>query len=269
MKLSKEYDMISTLLTKIGAFFKKCYITNSGYCMFIEDNPLDKLNGKYLCIINKEYMDVFLKYMNGNPVIYIEDIVGLKKVISEAQLCADIKERLDLDICSDITMNESEADKRIFDESIKLPKNMKDFLSSKIKNGSLYIGNPDSKRVIDLLYKKHRIYSLNDKMCKWVYDEINELVGLHNVNEPKEFLTDDVYNAFMNNESYTLHPHDINNEYVDVVVGKSLFPLIVKGNYSDIEYFVHKRTEELWLLCIEYETDVISIQATYGVLNVR
>lgn len=269
MKLSKEFEMISTLLTKIGAFFKKCYIANTGYCMFIEDNPLDKLNGKYLCIINKKYMDVFLPYMNGNPVVYIDSIDAMKKTIAESQLAADAKERLGFDISTDITLSETEADKMIFNESVKLPKSMKDFLAKKIKDNSLYIKGFDSNYIRDFLYKKRYIQSMNEKMCKWVYDEIDELTELHNVNEPKQFITEDIYNTFMNNESYTLHAYDSNDEYIDVVIGKSLFPLMVKGNYSDIEYFVHKRTEELWLFCIEYETEAISIQSTYGVLNIK
>lgn len=255
----KEIKATKDVMNKISTIFKKCYITNTGYCMFIDDNPLDKLMGKFLCVLSDKSMELLAPIMRGNKMIYIDAVDEIKKVYALAVTVYDIRTRLDCWERTNFTRMETEE----FLDSSKLTKPLKDFIEKMSVSGELRLPFSDMNIAIDNFYKRRYVAVPREKVSQIIYTEIDELNMMHCNSEKRYFFPKEMIDAFDSYDSYNLR---VPNTELSITVGKKLFPYISVKDLPSTEYFVHKCTDELWLFGLVTEDTIMKVYATYGVI---
>ena len=240
--LNKLYD----LLVKVTNVFTDFYIVKQGYLVSLD------IEKPYIIQLDQKDVKLFSDLCGEFFIIHVPDIKNFKKAIKQLLSLNKIRVRPSKEQQDQIEeqLNEVMASADTDDKTIKEVAD--DLIQQVIKESqdeALYVENYytilDSS---DIEYEKV-VNLLKDRI-----NEINSCVNWESFTLSNN-ITDNtklVLSLFKDNNYINFQPKD-NTENPEIILTKSILPLVTEKNYTDLYYTTKKKDSNLYLIVFDFQ----------------
>ena len=225
----KDKKTIYNLLVKVSNIFSEFYIFKNGY--FISSD----IEKPFVIQLDTSYIELFKELCGDFKILRITDVKNFKKSLTSPKLKKDelnsLKEEYQMYVL------ESGDSVEPFDEYIKKYQD-----EWPVTENYFYsvISNSESETITKLL--SERITETN-KCSNWERFELSE-----NPDENTKLLL----SLFKENNYINFLPKD-NMDGPDIILTKSLLPLVSEKNYTDLYYSSRKENSNLFLIVFDFQ----------------